>query len=119
MVFTVAYVMNKQSQHKAAAWELISFLTGKEGMAKWTGTGFALPTRKSVAKQLGYDRDSLRSPLVAGVNYATMWQLGNYPGAIANNFDNQFISALLGQQSFKSAMLRAQNAANQQIIARG
>ncbi|MDB9398633.1 ABC transporter substrate-binding protein [Microcystis aeruginosa CS-567/02-A1] len=118
MVFTVAYVMNQQSQHKAAAWELISFLTGKEGMAKWTGTGFALPTRKSVAKQLGYDRDSLRSPLVAGVNYATIWQLGNYPGAIANNFDNQFISALLGQQSFKSAMLRAQNAANQQIRAR-
>ena len=118
MVFTVAYVMNKQSQHKAAAWELISFLTGKEGMAQWTGTGFALPTRKSVAAKLGYDRDALRSPLVAGVDYATMWQLGKYPGAIANNFDNQFLSALLGQQSLKSAMLRAQNAANQQIRAR-
>ncbi|HYW20854.1 MAG TPA: hypothetical protein VE956_16430 [Nodularia sp. (in: cyanobacteria)] len=38
--------------------------------------------------------------------------------AIANNFDNQFISALLGQQSLNSAMLRAQNAANQQIRAR-
>ncbi len=118
MVFTVAYVMNQQSQHKAEAWELISFLTGKEGMAKWTGTGFALPTRKSVAAKLGYDRDALRSPLVAGVDYATKWQLGKYPGAIANNFDNQFLSALLGQQSLKSAMLRAQNAANQQIRAR-
>jgi len=46
-----------------------------------------------------------------------MWQLSKYPEAIANNFDNQFISALLGQQSLKSAMLRAQNAANQQIRA--
>lgn len=118
MVFTVAYVMNKQSEHKAEAWELISFLTGKEGMAKWTGTGFALPTRTSVAAKLGYDRDALRSPLVAGLDYATSWQLGIYPGAIADNFDNQFISALLGQQSLKSAMLRAQNAANQQIRAR-
>ncbi len=117
MVFTVAYVMNKESQHKAAAWELISYLTGKEGMAKWTGTGFALPTRKSVAQKLGYDKDALRSPLVAGVDYATPWQVGEYPGAISNNFDNQFISALLGQQSLQQAMVRGQNAANQQIRA--
>lgn len=115
MVFTVAYVMNKQSQHKAAAWELISFLTGKEGMAQWTGTGFALPTRTSVAARLGYDQDPLRSPLVAGIDYATTWQLGQYPAAISNNFDNQFISALLSQQPLSSAMLRAQKAANAQI----
>jgi len=115
MVFTVAYVMNKQSQHKAAAWELISYLTGKAGMQKWTATGFALPTRKSVAQQLGYDQDPLRTPLVAGVSYATPWQVGKYPAAIMNNFDNQFVSALLGQQPLQQAMLRAQNAANEQI----
>lgn len=57
MVFTVAYVMNKQAKHKAEAWELIAYLTGKQGMQKWTGTGFALPTRKSVAEKLGYDQD--------------------------------------------------------------
>ncbi|MEA5507607.1 ABC transporter substrate-binding protein [Halotia wernerae UHCC 0503] len=117
MVFTVAYVMNKQSQHKAAAWELISYLTGKAGMQKWTGTGFALPTRKSVAQKLGYDQDPLRSPLVAGIDYATPWQVGKYPAAIVNNFDNQFVSALLGQQPLQQAMQRAQKAANQQIKA--
>ncbi|MBE9006302.1 ABC transporter substrate-binding protein [Fortiea sp. LEGE XX443] len=117
MVFTVAYVMSKQSQHKAAAWELIAYLTGKAGMQKWAETGFALPTRKSVAQILGYDQNPLRSPLVAGVNYATPWQVGKYPAAIVNNFDNQFVSALLGQQSLKQAMLRAENAANQQIKA--
>ncbi|MBD2448357.1 ABC transporter substrate-binding protein [Nostoc sp. FACHB-152] len=115
MVFTVAYVMNKQSQHKAAAWELISYLTGKAGMQKWTATGFALPTRKSVAQKLGFDQDPLRKPLVAGVNYATPWQVGKYPAAIINNFDNQFVSALLGQQPLNQAILRAENAANQQI----
>ncbi len=115
MLFTVAYVMSKQSQHKAEAWELIAYLTGKEGMEKWTGTGFALPARTSVAEKLGYDRDALRSPLVAGIDYATPWQIGKYPAAIANNFDNQFLSALLGQQPLKQAMVRAQNAANQQI----
>jgi multiple sugar transport system substrate-binding protein len=117
MVFTVAYVMNKQAQHKAQAWKLISYLTGKEGMERWTGTGFTLPTRKSVAEKLGYDQDPFRSPFVAGVNYATPWQAGQYPAAIMNNFDNQFISALLGQQPLKQAMLRAQNEANKQIRA--
>jgi multiple sugar transport system substrate-binding protein len=117
MVFTVAYVMNKQAPHKKEAWELISFLTGKEGMKKWTGKGFALPARKSVAQQLGYDQDPLRSSLVAGVNYATPWQVGKNPAAIINNFDNQFISVLLGQQPLKQAMLKAQDAANKQIKA--
>ncbi|MEH2414294.1 ABC transporter substrate-binding protein [Nostoc sp.] len=117
MVFTVAYVMNNLAQHKAEAWELIAYLTGKEGMQKWTGTGFALPTRKSVAKILGYDQDMMRSPLVAGVNYATPWQVGQYPSAIVNNFDNQFVSALLGQQPLKQAIARGQNDANQQIRA--
>jgi multiple sugar transport system substrate-binding protein len=117
MVFTVAYVMNKQSKHKAEAWKLISYLTGKEGMQKWTGTGFALPTRKSVAQTLGYDQDPLRSPFVTGLSYATPWQVGKYPAAIMNNFDNQFVSALLKQQPLQQAMLRAQKAANQQIKA--
>jgi multiple sugar transport system substrate-binding protein len=115
MVFTVAYVMNKQSQHKAAAWQLISYLTGKAGMEKWTSTGIALPSRKSVAQKLGYQQDPLRSSLVAGVEYAMPWQAGKYPAAIINNFDNQFLSAMLGQQTLKQAMLRAQADANQQI----
>jgi multiple sugar transport system substrate-binding protein len=117
MVFTVAYVMNKQSQHKNEAWQLISYLTGKEGMEKWTGTGFALPTRKSVAQKLGYDKDPLRSPFLAGVDYAMPWQAGKYPIAIMNSFDNQFVSALLGQQPLQQAMQRAQQEANKLIKA--
>ncbi len=117
MLFTVAYVMNKQSKHKPEAWELIKYLTGKEGMQKWTGTGFALPTRRSVATNLGYDQDRLRSSLVAGVNYGIPWQVGKYPAAIMNNFDNQFISALLGEQPLVKAMQRAETQANKLIQA--
>ncbi len=117
MVFTVAYVMNKQAQHKAEAWKLISYLTGTEGMFKWTKTGFALPTRKSIAKKLGYDQDPLRAAFVAGVDYALPWQAGKYPAAIVNNFDNQFVSAMLGQQPLQQALLQAQKEANKQIQA--
>jgi multiple sugar transport system substrate-binding protein len=117
MVFTVAYVMNRQSKHKREAWELMAYLTGKEGMQKWTSTGFALPSRKSVARQLKSETDSLRAPLVAGVSYATPWQVGQYPTAISNSFDNQYLSALLGEQQLQPAMAQAQKTANQQIKA--
>ncbi len=115
MAFTVAYVMNKQTKHKPEAWKLISYLTGKEGMEKWTSKGFALPSRKSIAEKLGYEQDPLRSALVTGINYATPWEVGKYPAAIVNNFDNQFVSAMLGEQSLETAMQHAQTAANKQI----
>ena len=117
MVYTVAYVMNKQTEHKAEAWELIAYLTGKEGMKNWTGKGFALPTRKSVAAVLGYDQEPLRAALVAGVNYATPWQGGEHLAAISTSFNNQFLSALLGEQPLKQAMVKAQKSANRQIKA--
>lgn len=117
MVYTVAYVMNRQSLHKQAAWTLIAYLTGKVGMKQWTSTGFALPSRRSVAAQLQVDRDPLRAALVAGVRYATPWQVGRYPATIMNSFNNQYLSALLGQQSLKPAMVQAQTSANQQIRA--
>ena len=86
-------------------------------MKNWTGTGFALPTRKSIAAALGYDQDPLRAALVAGVNYATPWQGGEHLSTIATRFNNQFLSALLGEQPLKQAMIKAQKSANRQIKA--
>lgn len=118
MAYTVAYVMNKDSQKKEAAWKLISFLTGKEGMKIWTSKGFALPTRKSVAAELGYDKDELRAALVAGAPYATVWQNGTNLPIIMNNFNNQFVSAFLGEQPLDEALKKAQDIANKEIEAK-
>ena len=115
MAYTVAYVMNKQSKHKPEAWQLISYLTGKEGMKTWTSSGFALPTRKSVAAALGYDHNPLYLPFITGANYATIWQVGENLPIILNNFNNQFISAMLGEQPLANAMKKAQETANQEI----
>lgn len=117
MVYTVAYVMNRQSKHKRESWELIAYLTGKTGMEKWTSTGFALPSRKSVADKLKFDKEPLRAPLVAGVGYASPWQIGQYPTVIVNSFNNQYISTMLGQQPLQKAMVQAQESANRQIRA--
>jgi multiple sugar transport system substrate-binding protein len=115
MVFTVAYAMNNKSQHKNEAWKLISYLTGKEGMEKWARDGLALPARKSVASKLELKKDPLWSPFVAGVAYATSWQLGQYPDIIINNFNKQFQSVMSGEQPLAQAMDKAEKDANQQI----
>lgn len=115
MAFTVAYVMNRKSKHKAAAWKLIAYLTDREGMKAWASKGLALPARRSVIAELGYDKDPIYSPFVRGAKYATIWQAGENLPTIRMNFNNQFISALLGEQSLKNAMGKAQDTANKEI----
>lgn len=115
MAYTVAYVMNKKTKHKKAAWQLIAYLTGKTGMKAWAKEGVALPARQSVLKELGYDQQPLYAPFVAGAEYATIWQAGENLPIIFTNFNNQFISALLGEQTLTQAMQRAQKTANSEI----
>lgn len=115
MAFVVAYVINRNSKRKDAAWKLIEYLTSQEGMKSWAESGLALPSRQSIAAELKYDRHLLYAPLVAGASYATIWQFGETAPAIVTNFDNQFISALLGQQPLSKAMQRAQDSANREI----
>lgn len=117
MIYTVAYVMNKKSKHKDAAWELISYLTGKEGMKAWASEGVVLPSRKSILTNLGYSQKPLYAPFITGAVYGTIWQSGENLPIILTNFNNQFISALIGQQSLKSAMKKAQDTANKEIKA--
>ncbi|PLR76465.1 ABC transporter substrate-binding protein [Bacillus sp. V3-13] len=115
MAYDVAYVMNAASEKKEASWELISYLTGKEGMETWTSLGYALPSRKSVAEKLGFDKDELRAPLVAGASYATVWSEGVNLPIIMNNFNNQFLSAFLGERPLDEALKEAQKQANNEI----
>jgi multiple sugar transport system substrate-binding protein len=48
LAFTVSYSMAKDSTHKAAAWQLLKYLVGRQGMQQWVSLGLALPTRSDV-----------------------------------------------------------------------
>ncbi|BAU14207.1 ABC transporter substrate-binding protein [Leptolyngbya sp. NIES-3755] len=115
MLYTVAYVMNRQSKQKEAAWKLIQFLTDEAGMKTWAKQGVALPSRRSVLAEMNYDRNPIYSPFVSGAKYGTIWQAGETLPTIVTSFDNQFVSALLGQQPLPDAMKRAQETANREI----
>jgi multiple sugar transport system substrate-binding protein len=53
LAFTNSYSMAKDAKNKQAAWTLLSWLTGRTGMKKWTSLGFALPTRSDVKPVAG------------------------------------------------------------------
>jgi multiple sugar transport system substrate-binding protein len=53
--FTVSYSIGADSVNKDQAFVLLSYLAGKDGMAKWTAGGVALPSRKDVATPAGKD----------------------------------------------------------------
>jgi multiple sugar transport system substrate-binding protein len=48
LAFTVSYSMAKDSKNKPAAWELLKYLVGRQGMQQWVSLGLALPTRTDV-----------------------------------------------------------------------
>ena len=115
MAYTVAYVMNKKAKHKDAAWQLIAYLTSQEGMKAWAKEGLALPTRKSVLAELGFVDNPLYAPFAKGADYATIWQSGETLPTLLTHFNNQFISALIGEQSLPEALIKAQRSANKEI----
>lgn len=72
LAFTVSYSMAKDSKNKPAAWTLLSYLTGKQGMAQWTNQGLALPSRSDVAPAAG------RAVLTKQAPYSHAWSF--FPG---------------------------------------
>jgi multiple sugar transport system substrate-binding protein len=115
MAFTVAYVINRQSKHPDAAWTLISYLTSKASMQACGQSCLTLPARRSVLAELGYSRHPLYKAFVDGAAHATIWQAGETLPTIRIHFNNQFSSALLGQQPLNTAMQKAQDSANKEI----
>ena len=53
--YTVSYSIGADSKNKDQGWTLLSYLTGVEGMTKWTEGGVALPSRKDVPVPKGKD----------------------------------------------------------------
>jgi len=62
--YTAAYGIGVDSKNKDQAWVLMQYLTGPEGMAKWTSGGIAVPSRSDVPVPPGFE------VIVAGAAYA-------------------------------------------------
>jgi len=62
--YTAAYGIGVDSKNQDQAWVLMQYLTGPEGMAKWTSGGIAVPSRSDVAVPQGFEI------IVKGADYA-------------------------------------------------
>jgi multiple sugar transport system substrate-binding protein len=86
--YTAAYAINPDSQNKDAAWVVLQYLTGPEGMQKWTAGGIAIPSRSDVAVPTGFE------VIVAGGAYAKPGSgfMSGYGGAdsVQTIFQNAF-----------------------------
>ena len=71
LAFTVSYSMSTFTQHKQAAWTLLSWLEGKKGEKLWMSKGLALSPRSDV-KTIGG-----RAPFLAAAPYSHGWGFGN------------------------------------------
>ncbi len=108
LAFTVSYSTSPASKNKQAAWVLITYLTGKDGMKLWTSKGLALPARSDV--KVNFPAPS-RAPLLAEARYAHVW---NWPAGwdkvwtVANN---ELSAVMEGKESVNDMLSRIQSEA--------
>jgi multiple sugar transport system substrate-binding protein len=90
--FTVSYSIGVDSANKDAAWVLLTYLTGPEGMKTWTEGGVANPSRKDVPAAAG------KEILVEGAANARPWSF--IPGF--SKINDAFNNAMTAQIEAKS-----------------
>lgn len=114
MAYAVSYSMNSASENKDNAWKLINFLTN-DAMADYAKKASVLPSRKSVADEIGIVSDEKMNAFISAADYATPWQDGPYLSLISSRYDNMISSALKGEMPLEQAMKDAADSANQDI----
>lgn len=82
IAYTVAYAIPGAAKNPEGAWKLLKYLTGPEGMAKWTSLGLALPSRKSVAEANPLFKQPPRDVLINSAADSFVWAVGPKPEII-------------------------------------
>ena len=109
--YTVAYAIGVDSDQKDAAWVLLTYLTGPDGMAKWTEGGVANPSRSDVQPAAG------KEVLVAGSEYAKPGSgfIKGYPD-IQKAFQDAFTAELENKTYSADAVVAATKSAIDQFV---
>lgn len=98
MAFTVCYGVAADSPNQEAAFTLVNYLTGPEGMKAWTDLGLAMPTRESL--RAGWlEQFPELEPFLDGAEYAHPWQFRPGFQDVLDTVNNGL------QQAFEGAML--------------
>ena len=107
--FTVSYSIAKEAAHKQAAWVLLSYLTGTDGMRLWTQGGVANPSRTDVPAPAG------KEVLVEGGRYAHPWSFVPGFSKAVDAFNNAMTGAEQGSGSADTVISRTKTVIDQQL----
>jgi multiple sugar transport system substrate-binding protein len=116
--FTVSYSIFGETEVADAAWELVNFLTGPDGMAQWTSLGLAMPSRPALA-DAWLEQFPERKPFLDEGPYARGWGFG--PGGQQFNADAVAIleGLFAGEGDVASALADLQAAGEENILLGG
>ena len=73
LAFTVSYSIGRDSQNKAAAWTLLTYLVGKQGMGVWTRNSGFLPSRSDVKALSGRAAFIKEAPVARPWSFVSGW----------------------------------------------
>jgi multiple sugar transport system substrate-binding protein len=99
LAFTVSWSIAKSDPNKAAAWKVLSWLTGKQGEKIWMSKGLALSPRKDVPSIGG------RKPFLAAAPFARGWGFGNPNFSSAYTIMGNDLNAVISGSKSIPAML--------------
>ncbi|HRA48765.1 MAG TPA: hypothetical protein PK819_11915, partial [Thermomicrobiales bacterium] len=118
LAFTVSFSAFAGTKQPDAAWTVINYLTGPEGMKKWTDLGLAMPTRTALTAgwQSAFPE---REAFIKGGDYSHGWQLGPGGQAFYNDANAEVQGLFAGTQDVATTMQRMQAAAEARISLTG
>lgn len=112
--YTAAYAINPDSENKDAAWVVLQYLVGPEGMQKWTEGGIAIPSRGDVPAPAGFE------VIVAGGAYAKPGSgfMPSYGGAdsVQTVFQNAFEKEITDKTYNADPIIAATKAKIDQVL---
>jgi multiple sugar transport system substrate-binding protein len=114
LAFTVSFSIYADTEVPDAAWALVNYLTGPEGMGKWVSLGLAMPSRVELAQSWS-DQFPERAPFLAAGDYSHGWQLGVGGNAFYNDASAELQGLFAGEQDIDTTMDAIQQAAEERI----
>lgn len=110
--FTVSYSIGVDSANKDPGWVLLTYLTGPEGMAKWTEGGVANPSRSDVPPAEG------KEILVQGAEYARPWSFIPGFSQINDAFNNAMTAQIEAKSDDPEPVVQATTSAIDEALSR-
>lgn len=105
LVFTVAYVISKNSKQPEAAWKVINFLTNEASQTQVLESGFALPSRASLSSHKYLKDNPAVAAIWKGAEHAQPFMWGLYGSDVNDQMgkalERVFLNNMAVDQSMK------------------